>query len=79
MSFDWSVSFFTFKVLTDMYLMPFYLLFSGCFFSSLFLSPHVPFPCDLMTFFSVTFGFLSLQFLCICYRILVCSYCEVPL
>ena len=46
-----------------MYLSPFCSLFSDCFFnSSLFLSFFVLFPCYLMTFFSVRFIFLSMDF-----------------
>ena len=80
MSSTWKISSFMFKVTIDKYvLIAILLFFSGCFCSpSQFLSSSlVLFLGDLMTFFSVMFGFLSLCLLSIYYRLLVCGYLEV--
>lgn len=66
-------------LLIIVFLLTFCSLFFGCFCSSsLFLPSSLGlFPFGCLDFFSVLFRFLSLYFLCIFHRFLVCSYHEV--
>ena len=67
---------FTFKVVIDVLIAILLIVVVVFCSSSFFLSSFALFACDLMSIFSVMFGFLSL-FLCIYYRFLVCAYHEV--